>query len=150
MIKLMMTWRDNPEKGADGSDAHYLAKHTEMGLATLADVPGFLRYTQNRVTRHFVHRRNGRETEDREPEFHRTIEIYFTDEEALMKVFNRPEMDVMFADHPNFMDADADPSQCVYLLEEVVALERGMDGTLMAPITARELEYDWPPTTAGS
>ena len=67
MIKLLMTWRDNPKLGAEQCDRHYLGTHTRMANAVLADVPGFLRYTQNRVTRHFVHSYNGREAVDREP-----------------------------------------------------------------------------------
>lgn len=143
MIKLIMMWQHNPDLGAEGSSAHYFSKHTQMGLATLADVPGFIRYTQNTVMRHFVHRANDRAAEDRKPDFDMMIELYFTDEEALMQCFGRPEMDLMFADHPNFMDADADPSQRVYILHEHVALERGIDGTLMTPTTPAALEFDW-------
>jgi hypothetical protein len=145
MIKLLMTWRDNPKLGAEQCDRHYLGTHTRMANAVLADVPGFLRYTQNRVTRHFVHSHNAREAVDREPEFHRTIELYFTDQEALNRVFTRPEMQLMFNDHPNFMQTDVDPSQSVYIMDEIVALERGRDGTLMIPAPEELLRFDWSP-----
>ena len=79
MIKLMITWRHNPELGAEACDEHYYSEHTAMALAVLADVPGFLRYTQNTVERHFVHQHNRRDTQDREPEFHTMIELYFTE-----------------------------------------------------------------------
>ena len=143
MIKLMMTWRDNPELGAEQCDRHYLTTHTRMGNAVLADVPGFLRYTRNRVKRHFVHQYNSRDTVDREPEFHRTIELYFTDQESLNRVFTRPEMQLMFNDHRNFMQTDIDPSQSVYIMDEIVALERGRDGTLMVPAPPELVQFDW-------
>ena len=143
MIKLMMTWRDNQELGAEQCDRHYLTTHTRMGNAVLADVPGFLRYTQNRVKRHFVHQYNSRDTVDREPEFHRTIELYFTDQESLNRVFARPEMQLMFNDHRNFMQTDIDPSQSVYIMDEIVALERGRDGTLMVPAPPELVQFDW-------
>lgn len=149
MIKLIMMWRDNPELGADESRRHYFSQHTEMALATLYDVPGFIRYTQNEVVRHFVHRRNDRTAEDLTPDFDMMIELYFTDEEALQQCFGRPEMDLMFNDHSNFMDADADPSQRVYILKERVILERGIDGTLMVPTTPEAIAFDWDTVRGG-
>jgi len=139
----MMTWRDNPELGVEACDRHYLTRHTRMANAVLGDVPGFLRYTQNRVVRHFVHSYNSRETVDREPEFHRTIELHFADQEALERVFSRPEMQLMFNDHHNFMQTEIDPSQSVYIMHEIVALERGRDGSLMVPAPAELVRFDW-------
>jgi uncharacterized protein (TIGR02118 family) len=147
MIKLMMLWKDAPEKSAAECDAHYFGPHTEMAFAVLHDVPGFIKYTQNRVVRHFVHNANNPESVDREPDFDRSIELWFRDEEALDAVFSRPEMKLMFADHPNFMDVDSSPSQRVYILEERVASHRDGHGVVHAPLV--ESTYDWGSTGEG-
>jgi uncharacterized protein (TIGR02118 family) len=142
MIKLMMVWSDAPDKTAEECDEHYLGVHTQMAHAVLHDVPGFVKYTQNRVVRHFVHNRNGRAAEDRTPDFDRSIELWFTDQAALQAVFNRPEMDLMFQDHPNFMDVDGSPSQRVYILDERVDSVRDRSGTLYVP-SSTPSTFDW-------
>lgn len=142
MIKLMMTWSDAPGKTVEECDEHYFGPHTEMAYAALHDVPGFVKYTQNRVVRHFVHNRNDRTTEDQRSDFDRSIELWFTDQAALETVFTRPEMDIMFRDHPNFMDVDTAPSQRVYLLDERVASHRDHNGVINTPLLIPST-FDW-------
>ncbi|MDJ0105029.1 EthD family reductase [Rhodococcus sp. GB-02] len=136
MIKLVSMWRHNPELGAQMSDEHYFQRHTPMALSLLSEIPGFLKYTQNSVVAHSVHRENSPEPEERDPEFHTMLELYFTDEDAVNQLFSNPEMARLFDDHPNFQDYEADPSMSVYIVRERVALERGIDGSLMVPASS--------------
>ena len=142
MIKMMVTWKDNPNKTVEENDAHYLGLHTQMGNYALHDVPGFLKYVQNRVVFHGVHEYNTREVHEREPDFDRSIELYFADEAAFEQCYGRPELDAMYADHLNFIHTEAAPSQKLYRLEERVEIVRGRDGTLYVP--APRGHFRWP------
>lgn len=143
MIKIVTVWRHNPDLEAAACEEHYYSKHTAMALSVLADIPGFLKYTQNTVLSHSVNVKNSPVAEEREPEFHMMLELYFRDEESLGALFARPEMAFLFQDHPNFIDHQGDPSQSVYVVRERVALERGIDGSLMAPVAPASLVIDW-------
>jgi uncharacterized protein (TIGR02118 family) len=120
VIKIVFSWNDHPDRTAEECDAHYRAVH--MGLARQAfdGVDGFRALVYNRVNRHFVNDHNRPEPRERESDMDAYVELYFDSREQLEQAFGRPELDAMFADHPNFMEVDVPANIRAYDVEEDV------------------------------
>jgi len=127
MIKVLMAWRDNPNRTVEECDAYYLGEHTRASVASLSKAPGFLAYIQNRVTAARAHDFDAVEDRPAEPLFNRMVEIYFDSRENYEKATsaNPEQMRAVHATHHLYMDVNIPASIIVYELEEVVALQCG-------------------------
>jgi uncharacterized protein (TIGR02118 family) len=120
LIKLVFSWKDHPDRTAEECDAHYRAVHMVMARKAFDGVEGFRALVYNRVNRHFVNDHNRPEPRERESDMDSYVELYFDSREQLERAFGRPELDAMFADHPNFMEVDVPANIRVYDVEEDV------------------------------
>lgn len=124
MIKVMFSWKDNPERTADDCEAHYRAVHLEMARRVFRDADGFKKLVYNRVSGHRVNDYNEREAHPAEPDFDAFIELWFDSTRQLASAMDNPILLEMFADHQNFMDVTTAPNIRIYDLEEEVVLSR--------------------------
>jgi uncharacterized protein (TIGR02118 family) len=121
MIKIVSTWKRNPNLTEEQCDEHYRKVHTGLARKALEKVPGFRKYVQNKVVRLVVYDYNQIDKPiEKEPDFDRSVEIYFDHEEGLEEGFNTPEMKACYDDHKNFMDINRPASLKVYeVIEEI-------------------------------
>lgn len=124
MIKLLYTWKDNPDLSPEECDRHYREHHTKLAMQGMAEVPGVRAYVTNRVTRHYVHDYNGLDAREAAPPFDRFVEVYFDDMESIEALFARDHMQAVFEDHPNFMETNVPASMCVYEVDEEIPYQR--------------------------
>lgn len=120
MIKVVFGWKDHPDRTAEECEAHYRAVHMELAKRAFDGVDGFGALVYNRVQRHFVNDFNRPEPIDREPDMDAFVELYFDSREQLQAAFGTPELDALFADHPNFMEVDVPANIRVYDVQEDV------------------------------
>ena len=137
MIKLVQCWKYNPDIPREEAEKHYVDVHTQIGYDVLKGVPGFLMYKQNKVIKQTNILNNDPEQIEVEPDHNRSVELYFTDWEAVGQVFNlnRPEGRRLWDDHPNFMDCKA--GLRVYQIEENLMIKRHLDGGMLGPLSWR-------------
>jgi hypothetical protein len=127
MIKLVMSWKNNPHLSAEEADRHYEEVHTKLALAMIADKPEALAYVQNRVFASMAVDFNDPATMHEEPpQFDRYMEVYFEDVESMTAAMSRVGNVDPFADHPNFMDVDTPASLRVYHVESRVIANNGV------------------------
>lgn len=120
MIKIVFSWKDHPDRTAEECDAHYRAVHMRLAREAFDGVEGFRALVYNRVNRHFVNDHNRPEPRERPSDMDAYVELYFDSREQLEQAFGRPELDAMFADHPNFMEVDVPANIRAYDVEEDV------------------------------
>lgn len=125
MIKIMSMWKRNPDLTEQQCEDHYRRNHTELAIKALADVPGFIRYAQNKViSQTNIDFNDADTTRQVEPEYDRIVELYFEDQESFEKAMARPEMMACFNDHPNFMNVKTEKSLVTLEVSEVVVLDK--------------------------
>lgn len=123
MIKVISMWKRNPELTEKQCEDHYLEHHTKLAINALADVPGFIRYVQNKVVSQTNIDFNDVDTSRQvESEYDRIVELYFEDRESFEKAMARPEMAACLEDHPNFMDVNTLKSLVTLEVVETVVL----------------------------
>lgn len=124
MIKVMFSWKDNPDKSPEACEAHYRAVHLEMARRVFRDAVGFKKLVYNRVRGHRVNDFNVPEAHPAVADFDAFIELWFDSSEQLQAAMDNPVLGEMFADHGNFMDVTTAPNIRIYDLEEEVVLSR--------------------------
>lgn len=127
MIKLVMTWKNNPRRTPEECNDHYVNQHTRLALASIDADSGLRRYVQNKVTSCMWHNFNNPQPEPGDSDFNRYIELYFDDPEAMERSFAETDLGAIFADHENFMDTQIAGSLRVYQVEETVVVDRSSD-----------------------
>jgi hypothetical protein len=120
VIKVVFSWRDRPDLTAEECEAHYRAVHMECARRAFDGVEGFRALVYNRVRRHFVNDFNRPEPVERPSDMDAYVELFFDTREQLEQAFGRPEVGVLFADHPNFMEVDTKANIRVYDVDETV------------------------------
>jgi hypothetical protein len=128
VVKLVLLFRYAADRPREESEQHYLTFHTAKAIELFKESPGFLKYVQNRVVKHMEFRNNSQPGVEVEPAYDRSIELFFTDAEAMKECFSHPVLRELWDDHPNFMDCGP-LTQDAYELEEVVHAYRGPDGS---------------------
>ncbi len=123
MVKVVFTWRDNPALGAAACEAHYRAVHMPLARAAFDGVPGFRSLRYNRVRSSTVNDFNRREPRVVDPDIDAWVELCFDSEEQLAAAFQRPALQALFDDHPNFMAVDVPANIRVYRVDEDTILE---------------------------
>ena len=125
MIKIVSSWKRNPNLSEEQCDKHYREIHTVLAKKALEKIPGFRRYIQNKVVRLVVYDYNQMDKPiEMEPDFDRSVELYFENREVLEKGFDTPEMRACYEDHKNFMDINRPASLKIYEVVEEIPLEK--------------------------
>ncbi|MBI5090554.1 MAG: EthD domain-containing protein [Actinobacteria bacterium] len=119
VIKLVFSWKNHPDKSAEECDEHYRRVHTELAREAFRGVEGFGGLVYNRVTDAWVNDFNQPARVQAEPIADAWVELYFQDRATLEAAFQRPNMHVLFDDHPNFMAVDGPSNIRVYEVEEL-------------------------------
>lgn len=122
MVKLIYTWRDNPELGPERSEAHYRKVHMDLAREVFTGREGFVSLTYNRVRRHLVNDHNEPTPHPEPSDVDAFLELVFTDRPSLDAAFADPAMQVLFDDHANFMAVDEPRNIHVYEVDETVIL----------------------------
>ena len=120
MIKVMFSWRDNPELGAEECERHYRAVHMVLAREAFDGVPGFIQLKYNRVRAATVNDFNQRDARVVEPDIDAWVELTFASAELMQAAFERPQLQALFDDHPNFMQCDTPANIHVYVVDEEV------------------------------
>jgi uncharacterized protein (TIGR02118 family) len=120
MIKVVFSWRDHPDLGAEECERHYRAVHMPLARAAFDGVPGFVRLAYNRVRSSTVNDFNQREPRAVVPDVDAWVELYFESAGQLEAAFARPALQALFDDHPNFMLCDEAANIRVYRVDEEV------------------------------
>jgi hypothetical protein len=128
MVKLVLMFKYAQDRPIEESERHYLTFHTTEAIKFFRELPGFVKYVQNRVVRHVEFRNNTQPGVEVPPAFDRSIEVFFTDAESMNNCVQHPRMRELWDDHPNFMDCGP-LTQDSYELEEVVPAFRSADGS---------------------
>ena len=120
MIKVMFSWRDNPDLGAEECERHYRVVHMRLAREAFDGVPGFVELKYNRVRAATVNDFNRREPRVVVPDIDAWGELYFESAELMQAAFTRPQLQALFDDHPNFMSCDEAANIHVYTVDEDV------------------------------
>lgn len=120
MIKVMFSWRDNPDLGAEECERHYRVVHMRLAREAFDGVPGFVELKYNRVRAATVNDFNRREPRVVVPDIDAWVELYFESAELMQAAFTRPQLQALFDDHPNFMSCDEAANIRVYTVDEDV------------------------------
>lgn len=120
MIKVVMTWKRNPQRSEAECERHYLDVHTRLAMASIDKAVGMVAYVQNRVVDCQWHDFNQPTPRPGTADFDRYVELYYESEEAMQRSFETADMEAIFADQANFMDTAIEGSLRVYRVEETV------------------------------
>jgi len=128
MVKVISTWKRNPNLTEEQCEEHYRKVHTELAKKALSKASGLRRYVQNRVVSHVQYNYNDMDNPvEADPDFDRCVELYFDNREAMEEAFSTPEMKACFDDHKNFMDIDIPANIKVYEVVEEIPIDRDED-----------------------
>ena len=120
MINVVFGWKDHPDLGAEECERHYRAVHMPLARAAFDGVPGFVRLVYKRVRAATVNDFNRREPRSVEPAVDAWVELTFASSEHMAAAFDRPQLQALFADHPNFMACDIPANIHVFHVDEEV------------------------------
>jgi uncharacterized protein (TIGR02118 family) len=123
MVKVLFSWKDNPELGAQACEDHYRAHHMALARQVYTGADGFVRLTYNRVRGHRVNDFNSETAHEAESDMDAFVELWFESAAQLQKAMGHPVLKEMFEDHPNFMAVDTPANIKIYELDEEVVLE---------------------------
>jgi uncharacterized protein (TIGR02118 family) len=101
MIKILYTFKNNPNLTEEQCDKHYHAVHIPLAKKALG--PGCRRYSYAKVVKHTINDKDGNVVETK-PDFDCFVEVFFDTREAMEKAFASPEMEVSSNDMQNFAD----------------------------------------------
>jgi hypothetical protein len=120
VIKIVFSWRDHPDKTAEECDEHYRRVHMKLAAAAFDGAPGFGGLVYNRVKDGWVNDFNQSSRVEAESIADAWVELYFEDRATLELAFQRPLVQELFDDHPNFMAVEVPSNIRVYDVEEVL------------------------------
>jgi uncharacterized protein (TIGR02118 family) len=122
VVKVMFSWKDNPDKSAEECEAHYRSHHMKLARQAFDGADGFRFLAFNRVRGHRVNDFNAPESRPQESDIDSYIELYFDSQEQMEGAMKHPVLSLMFADHANFMEVNAPANIKIYAVDETVIL----------------------------
>lgn len=120
MIKVVYSWRDRAELGAQQCERHYLSSHVHLAREAFVGTPGFRALVYNRVREARVNHFNARASVAVEHDMDAFIELYFDDLESMDEAFKQPTLTAMFEDHENFMETETAANVHIYFVDETL------------------------------
>lgn len=123
VVKYLFMWKDHPEKPREECEEHYQTVHTTLARKAFAGADGFIKYVQNRVKNYQVDNYNEGDPVEKDPPFDRMVECWFESEQAMLDIWETPEMQACYEDHKNFMNTDIPENLHIYELEEAIGIE---------------------------
>jgi uncharacterized protein (TIGR02118 family) len=115
MIKVLFTWKKNPNLTEEQQENHYIKIHTPIAKKALGTAR---RYSQHKVLKQTVYNQAGEAIEVK-PEFDRFVVLWFDSREAMEQAFASPDMVAANQDQKNFMD---ETSIKIYEIDETIVI----------------------------